>query len=209
MTGISAAGLAIAALAYYSIAVFKREIFHEENRMEKTLDFIWRRRSVREFTGAPVTEEQVQSLLEAAMAAPSACCKDPWEFIVLREKEMLKAVSECLPNGHFLAKAPLGIIVCGDIRQAHSENLSYLLQDCAAATENLLLAASALGLGACWLGIHPREERITALRKLFHFPEHLIPFGGIAVGVPAAEVTPRTRFNPAKVHNAPEWKKQE
>ena len=79
--------------------------------MEKTLDFIWRRRSVREFTGAPVTEEQVQSLLEAAMAAPSACCKDPWEFIVLREKEMLKAVSECLPNGHFLAKAPLGIIV--------------------------------------------------------------------------------------------------
>ena len=135
--------------------------------MEKTMDNIWRRSSVREFTGAPVTEEQVQSLLEAAMAAPSACCKDPWEFIVLREKEMLKAVSECLPNGHFLAKAPLGIIVCGDIRQAHSESLSYLLQDCAAATEYLLLAASALGLGACWLGIHPREERITALRKLF------------------------------------------
>ncbi len=177
--------------------------------MDQALDFIWRRRSVREFTDAPVTEQQLQSLLEAAMAAPSACCKDPWEFLVLRDRETLKAVSECLPNGHFLAKAPLGIIVCGDIRRAHSESLSYLLQDCAAATENLLLAAPALGLGACWLGIHPREERITALRKLFRIPENIIPFGGIAIGIPAAEPSPRTRFNPAKVHNAPEWAKQE
>ena len=173
--------------------------------MNAELNFLWRRRSVRAFAGVPVSESQIQSLLEAAMAAPSACCRDPWEFLVIREKGLLKAVADCLPNGRFLADAPLGILVCGDIRRAHAESLSYLLQDCAAATENLLLAAPALGLGACWLGIHPREERIAALRSIFRIPEFLIPVAGIAVGVPEGKSAPRTRFDPANVHDAGEW----
>lgn len=172
--------------------------------MNSKLDFIFRRRSVRAFAETQVTDEQVKGLLEAAMAAPSACCKDPWEFIVMRDAETLKKVSSCLPNGAFLAKAPLGIIVCGDIKKAHSESLSYMLQDCSASIENMLLAALALELGGCWLGIHPREERIAALRKIFAISENIIPVGAIALGVPApgARLDPRTRFNPACVHDA-------
>ena len=104
-----------------------------------------------------------------------------------------------------LAEKGAELIVNYRTDSAHAESLSYLLQDCAAATENLLLAAPALGLGACWLGIHPREERIAALRSIFRIPEFLIPVAGIAVGVPEGKSAPRTRFDPAKVHDAGEW----
>lgn len=175
--------------------------------MKKELNFIWTRRSVRSFTQEQVPEELIRELLEAAMAAPSACCKDPWEFLVLRKKEDLAGVASCLPNGPFLADAPLGILVCGDLGRTHSEAVSYMIQDCSAAIENLLLAANALGLGGCWLGIHPREERIAALGKIFRFPEKVIPLGAIALGYPAVRTEPRTRFNPSRVHETSEWKR--
>lgn len=170
--------------------------------MDNTLDFIWARRSVRKFTQEPVAEAGIQSMLEAAMAAPSACCRDPWSFIVLRQAPARKAVAACLPNGGFLADAPLGIIVCGHQKRAHAESLSYLLQDCSAAIENILLAANALGLGSCWLGIHPREERIAALRETLDLPADCLPVGAIAIGRPAEErPEPRTRFDAGKVHD--------
>ena len=169
--------------------------------MNPMLDFIWTRRSVRTFTPEPVAEADVRSMLEAAMAAPSACCKDPWEFIVLRQAAARKAVASCLPNGGFLADAPLGIIVCGYPKRAHAESLSYLLQDCSAAIENILLAANALGLGSCWLGIHPREERIAALHKALDFPSGCPPVAAIAIGHPLQRPEPRTRFDPAKVRD--------
>ncbi len=175
--------------------------------MEKVLDFIWRQRHVREFTGATVTEEQIQSLLEAAMGSVRLL-QGPVGIYRPAGKRDAESRFGMPAERSFYQRALLGIIVCGDIRQAHSGSLSYLLQDCAAATN-----CSSCGIRPrtrrLLAGIHPREERITALRKLFHTPESLVPFGGIAVGVPAAEVMPRTRFNPAKVHNAAEWKKQE
>ena len=124
---------------------------------EEKLSFIFGRRSIREYQDAPVSDELVTDLLRAAMAAPSACAKDPWRFVVVRKRATLNLIADALPNGKMLAHAPVGIAVCGDLGAAHAGELSYLLQDCSAAIENLLLAAHALGLGACWLGVHPRR----------------------------------------------------
>lgn len=150
-----------------------------------------------------VAEAAVTQLLQAAMAAPSAVAKDPWRFVVIRKKETLSAIAAALPNGGLLASAPLGIVVCGDLDAAHDHQLSYLLQDCAAAIENLLLGAHALGLGACWLGVHPREDRIRRLKEILALPASIIPVAGIAVGHPGEKKEPRTRFKRECVH----WEK--
>ena len=130
--------------------------------MNPRLNDLFARRSVRVYRQQDVADDLVRDLLEAAMAAPSAVAKDPWAFVVVRNRDMLAKIAAGLPNGTMLRDAALGIVVCGDLQRAHDRQLSYLLQDCSAAIENLLLAASALGLGACWLGVHPREERVTA-----------------------------------------------
>jgi nitroreductase len=113
---------------------------------------------------------------------------------VLRNDGLRRQIAACLPNGPFLADAPVGIVVCGDLNRAHGGELSYLLQDCSAAIENLLLAAQQLGLGACWLGIHPRQDRIAAVSKALSLPPSIVPVGGIAIGWPAQEPPPRTRY---------------
>lgn len=164
------------------------------------LSFLFGRRSVRAYQKKPVSDEMVGDLLAAAMAAPSACGKDPWRFVVVREPATLQALAAALPNGSMIADAPLGIVVCGDLQAAHANELSYLLQDCSAAIENLLLAVHALGLGACWLGVHPRQPRMEALTKILGLPETIVPVSGIALGWPAEEKTARTRFEAKYVH---------
>lgn len=168
--------------------------------MNPKLAFLFERRSIRHYTDRAVPETMVSDLLEAAMAAPAAVAKDPWEFVVVRQPETLRAIAAALPNGKMLAKAPLGFVVCGDLERAHGNELSYLLQDCSAATENLLLAASALGLGACWLGVHPREKRIEHIRELFQLPPNVLPIAAVAVGFPDENTNPRTRYDDTKVH---------
>ena len=168
--------------------------------MNPKLDFVFRRRSVRAYQARAVSDEALRDLLEAAMAAPSACGKDPWSFVVIRDSARLARLAEGLPNGKMLATAPLGIIVCGDLARAHDRQLSYLLQDCSAAIENLLLAASALGLGACWLGVHPREDRIRHLSAVLSLPADVLPVAAIALGWPVETPAPRTRYTEANVH---------
>ena len=116
------------------------------------------------------------------MAAPSAVAKDPWRFVVIRNRRTLSELTASLPNGQMLADAALGIAVCGDLQAAHDQQLSYLLQDCSAAIENLLLCAHILGLGACWLGVHPREQRIIALKRILSLSASFIPVACVAVG---------------------------
>ncbi len=166
----------------------------------KEIGFILGRRSIRKYKKKEVSEEAVKALLEAAMAAPSARTVDPWRFVVVREPARLKKLSEGLPAGKMLADAAVGIVVCGDINAANDKLLSYLLQDCAAAIENILLAVHALGLGACWLGVHPREDRMAHVTAVLRLPENVIPVCCIAIGYPAEERDPRTRYNEEYVH---------
>ncbi len=134
------------------------------------------------------------------MAAPSAAAKDPWRFVVIRNRRTLAEIAHALPNGQMIADAALGVAVCGDLQAAHDQQLSYLLQDCSAAVENLLLCAHVLGLGACWLGVHPREQRVQALKQVLSLPASVLPMACIAIGYPAETKEPRTRFNPEYVH---------
>ena len=164
------------------------------------LNFIFGRRSIRVYTPGDVPEADVQLMLEAAMAAPSAVAKDPWRFVVVRSQQVRNELVKELPNGAMLADAPLGIVVCGDLEQAHDRQLSYLLQDCSADIENLLLAVHALGYGACWLGVHPRENRMRHVSKVLGLPPSVIPVAIIALGRAGEQKEARTRFQSAFVH---------
>ncbi|MFO7761440.1 MAG: nitroreductase family protein [Thermodesulfobacteriota bacterium] len=168
--------------------------------MNPELDFIFSRRSIRKYQDKEISGQILTDLLKAGMAAPSAVAKDPWHFMVIRSHSMLERVSRILPHGKMLREAGAGIIVCGDIEKAHDRQESYMLQDLSAATENILLAANVLGLGACWLGIHPRKERIEQIKELFSLPEKIIPMCGIALGWPAENPEPRSRYSSERVH---------
>lgn len=167
---------------------------------KENLDIIFQRRSIRQYSDREISGDLLHMLLEAAMAAPSACGRDPWHFVVVKNPEMLTAIAEGLPNGKMLGEAAIGIVVCGDMERAHGGELSYLIQDCSAAIENLLLAATANGLGGCWLGVHPREERIAHIRSLLSIPESVIPVSVIALGWPRENPSPRTRYRENAVH---------
>jgi len=169
-------------------------------QIKEQLDFIFGRRSIRVYTQKSVSDDSIDLLLKAAMAAPSAVAKDPWRFVVIRQQKTLRKIAEVLPNGKMLAQAAAGIIVCGDLLEAHDNQLSYLLQDCSAAIENLLLAAHVLKLGACWLGIHPRENRTKHVSKVLGLPPNVVPVAGIALGHPGESKEPRTRYRPQYVH---------
>jgi nitroreductase len=175
-------------------------IYSSAVQLNEKLSPLWGRRSIRAYADRPVPAETLTDLLCAAMAAPSAAAKDPWRFVVVQDRAMLLSMAEALPHGRMLAEAGAGIVVCGDLAAAHDGQLSYLLQDCAAAIENLLIAAHLLGLGACWLGVHPREPRIAALRTLLDIPAGIVPVSAIAVGFPAERKEPRSRFDARYVH---------
>jgi nitroreductase len=168
--------------------------------MNPELKTIFERRSIRAYEDREIEDGVVGDLLEAAMAAPSACAKDPWHIIVVKDRDLLLRIAEGLPNGKMLGSAAVGLVVCGDIGRAHDNQVSYMLQDCSAAIENILLAATSLGLGACWLGVHPREKRIAHIRELLAIPDGIIPVSAIAVGWPADKPSARTRYDEAKVH---------
>jgi nitroreductase len=164
--------------------------------IDNNLGFIFGRRSIRVYSPGEVSEAAVARLLEAAMAAPSAMTKDPWRFIVVRDHETLAKLAAALPGGKMLATASLAIVVCGDLEAAFDRQLSYLLQDCSASIENLLLCAHVLGLGACWVGAHPSEDAIRRLREMFSLPPGFVPVAVISLGHPGEDPGPRTRFNP-------------
>jgi nitroreductase len=155
---------------------------------KELINTIFARRSIREYTAEVISEKDIKTMLEAAMAAPSASNRKPWHFIVITSRKILNNLARVHPYGKMLSKAPLCIVVCGDT----TISAGYWVQDCSAATENLLLAAAALGLGAVWLGVHPREERISPIRKVLNIPETVVPLNLISIGHPAEEKEPRT-----------------
>jgi nitroreductase len=156
------------------------------------------RRSVRSYSDRPVPDELVEKLLRAAMAAPSAGNEQPWHFIVVRDRAQLVAAAAAEQYGGMIAQSQVAIVVCGDTRLVEHEG--FWVQDCAAATQNLLLAAHDLGLGAVWVGTYPREERVEGLRTVCGLPEDLVPFSVVPVGYPAQQPAPVDRFDPSRVH---------
>jgi len=164
---------------------------------EFVINTIFARRSIRKYTSEGISEKNLITLLKAAMAAPSASNRTPWHFIIITDHGTLDELATVHPYGSMLSEAPLGITVCGDTRISPQ----YWVQDCSAATENLLLAATALGLGAVWLGVHPRESRVDAIKKILRIPEHIIPLNMISIGHPGEEKDPRTQYNESRVHH--------
>jgi len=162
------------------------------------MEAILTRRSIRQYTDRPVADEVFTDLLKAAMAAPSAGNQQAWQFVVINEREVLDEIPTIHPYSRMVKQAPLAILVCGDM--ALETNEGFWVQDCSAATQNLLLAAHARGLGAVWLGVYPREQRVVDFRKLLGLPGHVVPLALVSIGYPAEEKSPANRFDPAKVH---------
>ena len=164
--------------------------------MDKRLDFIFKRRSIRSYENKPVAGQDIRALLEAGMAAPSASNLKPWQFVTVTDRGRLDALAEAHPYGKMLAQAGLAIVVCGDPKVSER----YWEQDCSAATQNILLAATTLGLGSVWLGCHPRKERKDGVRRILRIPESIEVLSVIAIGHPAEEKPARTQHDDRRVH---------
>ena len=156
------------------------------------------RRSIRKYTSKAVSEEMVTQLLEAAMSAPSAGNQQPWHFVVLNDHAIMDQVSKFHRYSEMLKQAQVAILVCADL--SIETHVGYWVLDCSAATENILIAAHALGLGAVWLGIYPREERVKGMIELLKLPENIMPHSLISIGYPGEKKGPANRFNAKRVH---------
>ncbi|MCK5878269.1 MAG: nitroreductase family protein [Holophagae bacterium] len=164
-----------------------------------TLQAILTRRSIRNFTDEPISEEQVHHIIEAAMYAPSANNRQPWHFVIIDEREQLDKIPVLHPYADMVKKAPLVITICGDTRLEPAEG--YLSVDCGVAAQNILLAAHALGIGSCWLGIYPREERMQAVTELLELPGHILPVAFIVLGIPNEIKSTPNRFRPDRIYS--------
>lgn len=156
--------------------------------------------SVRTFTGEKISEEQIQTLLQCAMAAPSAMNHQPWAFIVVTEDSILEQLGREFPYSRCDQKPACAIIPCGDLTKAIKGSEDFWINDVSAATENILLAAHAMGLGAVWTGLHPNMERATAAQQLLGLPEYIIPLCIVPVGVPAEQPEIKDKWNTDNIH---------
>lgn len=158
------------------------------------------RTSVRAYTDQKVEKDKIEKLLRAAMAAPTAVNKQPWHFVVIEDKHVLEQIAEEIPTAKMAARAPLAITVCGDMEKAQDgEARGFWVQDASAATENLLLAAHAMGLGAVWTGVYPIKDKVDATRALLKLPETIVPLGTIVIGYPKEKPLPKDKWKPENV----------
>ena len=165
------------------------------------LDNIQSRVSVRQFTGEKILQEHVEKLLRAAMAAPSAINKQPWAFIVVTDQQLLDQMGEAMPNCRCNNGAAVAFVMCGDLTKAiDGEMNGFWIHDVSAATENLLLAAHAMGLGAVWTGVYPRMERVKTVQEMLQLPEHIIPLCIVPVGVPAEQPAVKDKYIEENIH---------
>ena len=165
------------------------------------LEAIFTRRSVRRYTAQDISTEQIETLIQVGLCAPSAHNEQPWHFIVIRDRTILDEIPNIHPYSQMLKQAPAAICVCADETLEKDSGSGYWVQDCAAATENILIAANALGLGACWLGVHPRLPRIEAIKTLLRLPDSITPFCLIALGYPDQAGQTAHRERPQRVHH--------
>jgi nitroreductase len=157
------------------------------------------RRSIRKYTDRAVPDELISQLLKAAMAAPSAGNEQAWQFIVIRDRALLDAIPKFHPYSAMLKYASVAVLVCGDLTLEKYKG--YWVQDCSAATQNLLLAAKAQGLGAVWTGVYPLDDRVAGMRKLLGLPTHIVPLSLVPLGFPAEQPGRADRFDQTRIHH--------
>lgn len=168
---------------------------------KSTIDDIMTRTSVRSYSDRKIEPEKIDTLLRAAMAAPTAGNKQPWRFVVINDKTILDSISENFHTMTMARDASIAVVMCGDMTATFGgDGRDYWIEDVSAASENLLLAAHATGLGAVWCGIYPLPERVEKFSKMLNLPENIIPMGCICIGYPAAETTPKDKWHPEYIH---------
>lgn len=170
--------------------------------MDGCLEIIYTRRSVRTYSNKEIKDEEIMKILKAAMQAPSAGNEQPWHFIVIRDKEKLRKMSEAFTFGQMLPNASAAIVVCADPKLSKYPYEMWI-QDCSAATQNILIAARCLGIGSVWLGVYPREERMAQLRKILQIPDEIVVFSVVSLGYPKSEnefYEAADRFREDRIH---------
>lgn len=168
--------------------------------MQELLDVMYSRRSIREFSDEPVSDKQIEAMLKAGMAAPSAQNLQPWHYVVVCKRKKLDELAKVHKYAYMLGKAPLGIVVCGD----QEVSSKHWVEDTCAATQNILLAATALGLGGVWVSIYPKNKHQRTVRDLLDIPDHIGVLCVLAIGHPAEKKKARTQYDPQRVHEE-EW----
>ena len=187
-------GLAVVVLTIH-LTTAKDSKETTSNPEEAVLTNIATRTSIRTYENKTIEKDKIEKMLKAAMAAPTAMNKQPWHFLVVTDKTVLKSLASANPNASMLATAPLAIVVCGDMDKAiEGGGRDFWIQDASAATQNLLLAAHALGLGAVWTGTYPSPDRCAAVTTILHLPANLIPLNTIVIGYPAESPKPKDKF---------------
>ena len=191
--------LAVALATTLTACNGQSEVKNESND-NGMLETIMTRTSIRQYTDQPVEKEKIEAMLRAGMAAPTAVNAQPWHFVVVSDKAKLSELAAANPRAGMLKSAPLAFVVCGDMTKAmEGKGRQFWIQDCSAATENILLAAHAQGLGAVWTALYPMEERIQPVSEALKLPDTLIPLCTVVIGYPAEQPEPKDKWKPENV----------
>ena len=191
--------LAVALATTLTACSGQSEVKNESND-NGMLETIMTRTSIRQYTDQPVEKEKIEAMLRAGMAAPTAVNAQPWHFVVVSDKAKLGELAAANPRAGMLKSAPLAIVVCGDMTKAlEGKGRQFWIQDCSAATENILLAAHAQGLGAVWTALYPMEERMQPVSEALKLPDTLIPLCTVVIGYPAERLEPKDKWKPENV----------
>lgn len=191
-------------IKYYSILLLLTvlvscQVAPTQPAVKSAIDVIHSRKSVRTFTDAPITMEQIDTLLRAGMAAPSGMDRRPWEFIVVTDKDLMRQWADTLPYAAMLKQAQVAIVVCG--RDGKEKGASpYWYIDCSAATQNILLAAEAMGLGAVWTAAYPYEDRMGVVYSAYSVPSDVMPLCIIPIGYPTGKEQPKIKYDSTRIH---------
>ncbi|MDD2576385.1 MAG: nitroreductase family protein [Bacteroidales bacterium] len=194
-------------LLFISFLLFSSVAIGQNNEnSEKVMENILNRKSVRKYTKEEVKKEQLEMLVRAGMAAPSARNSQPWLFFVIDDRTILDNLAKQLPNAKMLLSAKAAIVVCGNLQKAlEGDGREFWVQDCSAATQNILLAAESMGLGAVWTGAYPRKETVNIIKVELGLPEHIVPLNVIPIGWQTGEEKPKQKYTEENIR----WNKWE